>query len=481
MPVNTTFVGRSRELERLSALFGRVGGTGYDAGVAVLMRGRRRIGKSRLVQEFCERSGAPFCFFQASRGVPPVAARAAFAESVTSSSIPRSELFAGVDTTSWGSVLAQLAVILPDDTPTIVVIDEFPWLIEGDSSIEGQLQTAWDRQLSHKPVLLILVGSDLAMMRRINDYDRPFHQRGTVMVVPPLNPAEVADMLSLPAAEAVDAYVVTGGIPIVCQSWPIGQSRDAFLRDAVADPTSALLVTGELILAAEFPPTVRARSILDAIGGGERTWSGIANLVGNAAEPMSTGSLSAAIDVLVDKRVVAVDTPLSTKPSTRDRRYRIDDPYLRFYMAVLTRALPLVERGRADLALRIIDRAWTAWRGRAVEPIIREALLRHAPNFGFEEVEDVGGWWNRQNNPEIDLVGIERVNSAKRVAFAGSIKWLERRPFDDHDYAALARDVWAIPGADETTALIAVSRAGASTDKPAHVLGAEDVIAAWRH
>src|SRR5262249_60293717 len=135
-----------------------------------------------------------------------------------------------------------------------------------------------------------------------------------------------------------------------------------------------------------------------------------------------------ALRLLEAKRVVAVDTPLSAKPAEKERRYRIADPYLRFYLAYLAAGLPLVERGRADLLLRRVQRSWSAWRGRAVEPVIREALLRIAPDLGWPEVEAVGGWGNRQNNPEIDLVGADRARAAHRTPFTRTLTCANAQP-----------------------------------------------------
>ncbi|WP_047222014.1 ATP-binding protein, partial [Protofrankia coriariae] len=450
-------------------------------GVAVLLRGRRRVGKSRLVEVFCERARVPFVFFQASQGADPAAERAAFAAAVLESDLPGRDLFeSGTVLPTWAASFRQLAAALPADTPSIVVIDEMPWLIETDPALEGALQTAWDTQLSRKPVLLILIGSDLAMMERLDDYRRPFHQRGTVMVLPPLNPAEVGAMVGLPAAGAIDAYLVTGGLPLICQEWGSGQSVESFLAVSLADPTSALLVSGERSLAAEFPGHIQARTVLAAIGNGERTWSGVRAAASAGAEPMAASSLTNALRLLEAKRVVAVDTPLSTRPAEKERRYRVADPYLRFYLAYLAAGLPLVERGRGDLLLRRVKRSWYAWRGRAVEPLIRETLLRMAPELGWPEAEAVGGWWNRQNNPEIDVVGADREGAANRIIFAGSIKWQSTQPFDQHDYAALVRDVTAVPGFDTSTELLAISRTSAAAGVPARSIGPEDLLAAWR-
>jgi hypothetical protein len=93
----------------------------------------------------------------------------------------------------------------------------------------------------------------------------------------------------------------------------------------------------------------------------------------------------------------------------------------------------------------------------------------------------VGGWWNRQNNPEIDLVGADREPVAGHVHFVGSIKWLETQPFGRREYDALVRDMLAVPGAEPDTPLVAVSRGGVMDELPlaAH-WGPDDLLAAWQ-
>jgi AAA+ ATPase superfamily predicted ATPase len=476
------FVGRAAELGRLSAMLARVGDQVRDLpGIAVLLRGRRRVGKSRLVEVFCERSGVPFVFFQASQGASSSAGRAAFAEAVRWSDLPDRDLLAeGTAWPTWSALFRQLAGALPADRPSIVVIDELPWLLESDPALEGELQTAWDRSLSRKPVLLILIGSDLAMMEKLDDYKRPFHQRATVMVLPPLNPAEVGDLLGCGPADALDAYLVTGGLPLICQEWRHGQSLAEFLRTTLGDPTSALLVSGERSLAAEFPAEVQAREVLTAIGNGERTWKGIqTELTGDDGRQIADSSLNNALRRLEAKRVTAVDVPLSAKSGERDKRYRVADPYLRFYLAFLHRGLPLVERGRGDLVLLAIERSWGTWRGRAVEPVIHDALLRIAPDLGFPGAAAVGAWWNRQHNPQIDIVA-KNDERHTGIAFAGSVKWHETRPFGLREYNDLIRGVHSVPGVSDQTTLLAVTRTAEVADGvPIRCLGPTDLLTAW--
>ena len=192
-------------------------------------------------------------------------------------------------------------------------------------AFEGHLQRVWDRFLSRKPVLFLLIGSDLSMMEALNAYERPFYQRGTEMIIDPLNPAEVGKMLDLDAAAAFDAACVTGGLPLICSEWPRGASLWEYLTQGLNDPLSALLVSGERAMAAEFPSATQARNVLTAIGRGERTFSKIARAAGG----ITHSSLSHALGTLDSKRLVRGTLPLSTHPS-KERRYRITDPYLRF-------------------------------------------------------------------------------------------------------------------------------------------------------
>lgn len=450
-------------------------------GQAVIVTGRRRVGKSRLVQEFCDRSGVPYLVFQASRGRNPSAERADFAAALAQTALPGADLVAGTVGSDWNQALRALAVAVPEQTPSIVVLDEVPWLVEQDPEFEGALQTVWDRYLSAKPVLLLLVGSDLSMMESLQEYGRPFHGRAARMLVRPLDPADVQRMTELDPAEAIDAFLITGGFPEIVQRWNPRTSRTEFLRDQLSDPLSPLLMAGELSLLGEVPEPSHSRSALEAIGTGERTFGTIARRIG-AGNPLPSGTLAPILNTLTAKRIVAVDTPLATRPDTKNKRYRIEDSYLRFWLAFLQRGIAEVERGRGDLAASRIEGSWPSWRGRAVEPVVRAGLERLLPDDRLPGADVVGGWWNRQNNPEIDLVGADREHpAATRIAFTGSIKWLETEPFGKRECESLLAGSMSVPGRDYATPLIAVSRSGVEDGLPlAASFGPEEIIEAWR-
>ena len=472
------YVERQQQTAELQHLFDQVRGTTDRPGRAVLIRGRRRVGKSRLVEEFVDSAGVPSMFFTAS-GRSIRDDLAAFAEDAVTSTLPGAELFAGDPPSSWDNALRLLAAALPVDGPSIVVLDELPYVTSADNGFEGVLQRHFDRELSRRPVLLIGIGSDLAMMEALNDYDRPFHQRATEMVVPPLSPSEVGRMLSLTAGDALDAYLVTGGFPLICRDW--GQSKDlwSFLESALTHATSSLLVSAERSLAAEFPGDVQARRVLEAIGQGQRRFSDIGSKAGEIKDTPLTRSLQ----LLRAKRVVTAERPLSLKTSA-DTRYRIDDPYLLFWLRFLGPHLAEVERGRGDRVLQRIRDEWTRWRGRAIEPVVRESIARMSHEnlrVPTDAALAVGGFWNRTNTVEVDLILADKEPVARSVFGVGSIKWTTK-PFGARGLQELIAHRSQVPGATEDAALVVVSRAGVDERVRASgavVLGPDELLAQW--
>lgn len=469
------FVGRKDDLARLDVHLQAVRETG--TGRLVSVRGRRQVGKSRLVTELVSHAGLPSFWHSASRQATVTEDLSRFsADARTDSDLPDRDLVADVAFSAWEPALRALATALPD-TPTIVVIDELPWLWERDPGFDGALQKVWDRLLERRPVLMIVIGSDIAMMSRLGEHDRPLYGRMREVVVEPFTVADTGLAIGEDdPAEAFDATLVTGGYPRLLQEWRRHGDRGAFLRAQLADENSDLCVIGGRVLDAELPADVPARAVLTAIGGrGERTFTAV-----GSASGVSAASLSRALQVLQDaKRLVAVDRPLSAVVS-RETRYRVADPYLRFWLRFVEPALPDIGRGRADLALARLDAGWSSWRGRAIEPLVREALHRLAaddPRLGGAAA--IGGWWPRTNRPEVDLVGVDRLPSG-RVTVVGSVKWREREPFGSRDLAALTRDAAAVPGGADAP-LLAVSRAGGAPGETGAVpvLTPADLLRAW--
>ncbi|MGH3914001.1 MAG: DUF234 domain-containing protein [Pseudonocardiaceae bacterium] len=93
----------------------------------------------------------------------------------------------------------------------------------------------------------------------------------------------------------------------------------------------------------------------------------------------------------------------------------------------------------------------------AVEPQVRDAIARLLPDDRFGETAQIGGWWNRAHDTEIDLVGIP--DPPDRGTLVGSVKWRDRSAFDDADARELAATA-SIVGFSGDPRHVGVSRAG---------------------
>jgi len=474
------FVGRSKLLRNLEGWYREV--AGERCGRMLVMRGRRQVGKSRLVTEFLTRVGAAHVFFTALKNAAPARQMEAFRREVFEAArpIPDAETLFASAPDGWADVFGRLRLSARSG-PLVVVLDEFPWVGETDPTVEGVLQAAWDRSLQHAPVLLILVGSDVAVMERLTAHDRPLYGRGWELEVRPFNPAECAAALPRRSPAAVfDAYLITGGYPkLVADLGRVGTARQ-FVEESFADENTDLIVVAQRSLAAEFPPDAQARRVLSAIGGqpvGHATFTRVAGRLPESGKAAET-ALSRALHLLADvKGVVAIDTPAGAPTGTKLRRYRISDSYLRFWFRFIEGQLANIARGRSDLAVGAFTAGWEAWRGLAIEPVVRDGLVCLAPRLGgpLRAVGDVTGWWTRDGATEVDIVA----TGPGGIAAVGSIKWRDRRRFDQRERDDLAAVRGVVPHAGGA-ALVAVCPAGVRSAVTVDVaLDAADLFGAW--
>jgi AAA+ ATPase superfamily predicted ATPase len=442
------------------------------SGRMIAIRGRRQVGKSRLVEEFVRRSGARAIFYTASRQSSREELRN-FAEQMAASATDAAAVAAAGPLGSWEAALTIAASGSSVEQPLVLVIDELPFLIESEPAIEGTLQKQWDRSLEAQPVLLVLVGSDVSMMRALGEYGRPLYGRLTEMTVGPLSPSAIGGMLRLRDVDALDAYLVIGGYPRLAEIWEPGEDMWRFLRRELENPESPLIVLGERSLSAEFPAELKARAALEAIGAGERVFTAIMDRAG-----VSNRTLETALGTLAAKRVIDKTLPYSAQSRPKLSRYHVADPYLRFWMRFIRTNVPLLERGRGDVLERRIRETWASFAGRAVEPLVREAVQRMLPDARFAGAEFVGAYWNRDNSVEVDLVGGRGETESERIDFVGSVKWRRRGKFDRADFSRLIRDRAVVPGASDDTLLVGVSRNGFAVEGLDVRLSAEDLISA---
>lgn len=470
----TRFIGRDHELAELRRLWHGVASARGTAspGHCVVLRGSRRVGKTRLAEVFVTSAGSPALFYAAARGG---GGADDFVAQLRRS--PLDGRGAGDETIGpkdWAGALDALALALPEDRVSIVVLDEFSRLLRSDPGLEAVFERAWVTRLSAKPVLLVLIGSEAHAMESLNAYGHAFYQRGTEIVLHPLDPLATGELVGARGAAAFDAFLVTGGLPLVCDEWTKGQNLHRYLADALSNSSSALVTSGERILE-EIGHQSVARRVLRVIGTDERTFTNIARAAGG----LTGTSLTRALDELRSAHLVSRDQPFSLRRPS-DTRYSVTDPFLRFWLRFVEPHLADIDRGRGDLLVAHVDADWLTWRGRSIEPVVRDALGRLLPARGLPGVGALGAYWTRTNSVEVDIVGVDEVPYPREVLLVGSIKWRERAHFHLRDLDDLKRASRLVPGVRARTPLVAVSRNGFSSRLDAVTFDASDLLDAWR-
>lgn len=470
-----SFVGRHVDTQPLIQEIARVKRTG--SGALVCLSGRRSVGKSRLVQELCDASGLPYCFYQAVQR-PRAEALVEFHEAVIQSTLPAADLFDGATYTAWPAALRAAIEGATKRSPVIIVIDELPYLTENDPGFASDLQKAWDRHLENKPVLLICVGSDVRMMDELVQERAPLHGRPTLeKVLQPLGPAAVGAITGAATAdETLDRYLIVGGFPLLASRWAPGTTAAEFLEEALVDD-HPFVTTALRILSSEFAKALSAQKVLEAIGHGETAHNKIGSRAGVSAK-----TLTDALEVLVGtKRIAEKCLPYAVPPGKKPPRYTVIDPYLRFWLRFVGPYLAEISRGRGDLTAARVMRDWSSYRGRAIEPVVRTALERMLLDKSLSKklggAAVVGSFWTRNHQVEVDLVG-GNAPAPSRIGFVGSIKWHETEAFTAAERAALVAHRAEVPGAADAR-LVVVSRTGAEDGVEADLfLGSEDIVAA---
>lgn len=475
------FYGRRELLARLTDHLQAVKGRG--TGRMLSLRGRRQVGKSTLLEHFVQTSETPYVYttgtFQAPLQQQLQAASEAFSEARVA--VPSVALIAGEPAQSWDNWLSMVA-IAAQQGPVIAVLDEFPWLTQSDPALEGTLQNKWDKVLEHLPVLLILVGSDVHTIEQLGTHGRPLFGRVRPLVVPPLNPGDIREALPhASAVEVFDAAIISGGYPrLVRELAESGDSATSFVAASLQDFYSPLITTARFTLEAEFPSPVMAYQVLSAIGSQESAQPTFLDILSHYGDPVErknieTGITRALAVLQQEKHLIVRELPVWAHPNSKLRRWRIDDPYLRFWFRYCETALSVISRGRSDVAINFFERDWPSWRGRTIEPLIRSSLAKYlATTSEFADVVTVGAWWNRTGTVEIDVVAA----SHNETRMLGTIKWGYGRMVQAPEVHALAANRNVVPHA-ENAVLAAISPEASDAPEGVTVITAEQLLSAW--
>lgn len=403
------FIDRAAELAALR---------GLGAGLAVVW-GRRRIGKTRLLLEWCEREGGVYTVADQSSAEVQ---RAYFARAIAEV-LPG---FADVTYPDWARLLTRLAA----DAAAVgfsrpLVLDELPYLVAGAPELPSVLQRWIDHDARRARLRVAVAGSSQRMMQGLTlAADAPLYGRAQVLLdIGPLAPRHLRE--AIPGAAglaAIEHWAAWGGVP---RYWELAATRRGTARDRLAalvlDPTGPLFGEAERLLLEETPSALEVRPVLDAIGAGAHRVSEIASRLGRAAT-----SLSKPLDRLAGMGLVRRETPYG-EPARGGKRslYKIDDPFLRLWFRVVAPNRAALTAGSRASRLALLDAHWAGLRAQAWEDLCRGAVatLSRGPLARLGPWRPGQRYW-RGAEPEWDVVA-DAVEGDRTLAAEA---WFAHRP-----------------------------------------------------
>ena len=402
------FIGRERELASLTSMYNS------DRFEFVVLYGRRRVGKTALINHFIDGKNAIYFIGVESNAKQNLEN---FSKSVV-------EYASGIDAdTSFASFQAALETVfkLSEKERIILAIDEYPYVARASKSLASTLQLLIDKYKDCSKMMLILCGSSMSYMEdHVLAYKAPLYGRRTAQIkLQPFDFEETCQYFSkFSAEEKALAYGIVGGTPQYLLHMNDQLSIEENIKNTYLNPISSLYEEPTNLLKQEVREPAIYTAIITAIAAGASRMSESSNKVGE-----DTNVCSTYLKNLITLGIVQKETPYGEKASKKSI-YSIDDNMFRFWYRFVPENASMIARGATELVYKRIELYLPDYMGKVFEEICKQYLWKLLL-AGKSPVEftSLGRWWG--NDPvhkcqvEIDIMG----EQDRTTALFGECKW----------------------------------------------------------
>lgn len=395
------FIGRDKELIALNKLYQS------DKFEFVVIYGRRRVGKTALINQFIGDKKSIYFMGLESNEKQNL-------ENLSKSII---EFSSGIQAeTSFASFQAALEYIfkLAENERIILTIDEYPYVARSSKSLASTLQLLIDKYKDTSKLMLILCGSSMSYMEdHVLAYKAPLYGRRTAqMKILPFDFEESCCYLkNMSDEDKALIYGIVGGTPQYLLQMSDKLSVEENVKNTYLNPMSFLYEEPINLLKQEVREPAIYTAIITAIATGYSRVSEISTKVGE-----DTNVCSNYLKNLMNLGIIKKETPYGEKES-RKSVYSIEDNMFCFWYRFVLDNNSVIARGGADIVYKRIEPQLPDYMGRVFEEICMQYLWKlllkgNAP----VEFVSLGRWWGndpiKKSQAEIDIMGEQDAETA---------------------------------------------------------------------
>lgn len=406
------FIGRKKEL---SALQSRYESPGFQM---VVMYGRRRVGKSTLIQHFIQ--GKKAIFYTAirsglQRNVELLGNR------ILENLAPH---MPGISFANIDQIFTFLTAACQHER-IILVLDEFPYLAEQDPSILSILQKYIDTEWLQGNMFLILCGSSVSFMEHevLSEKSPLFGRRTGQIHLKPFNYLEAAAFVpQYTYEEKAICYGITGGIAKYLALLDKKKSLDQNIIDLFFSTAGYMYEEPTNLLTQEFRHISSYNAIIDAVSSGKYKPTDI-----HDATHLELSSISHALRNLTATGIIKKNYAITDERNKRKIRYTLGDHMFQFWYRFVPNGIDLIEMGRGETYYDTIVRPHLSdYMGSIFEDMCRYYTLYEGVNrrFAGSLITQVGTWWgtnpSKKEETDIDVVGLDKI---AKTAVLGECKF----------------------------------------------------------
>lgn len=431
------FIGRETELKFLEDKYHE------KKAQLIVLYGRRRVGKTETLREFCK--GKPHIFFSCTQSTDKVQL-AKFSKQVLRENIPAKQYIS--EFADWEKAFRALLELPYGDKKKLVVIDEFPYMCKGNRSVPSILQNLWDTVFKESSVMLILCGSAMSFIEKeLLAEKNPLYGRATgIYKMKKMGFYDAARFFpNYSEEEKILAYAVLGGIPHYLNQFSPDLSVAENIKRNILTKGAVLYSEVDFLLHQELRETPIYNSIIEAVALGNTKLNDISQK--SLVEDTSKTSvyLKNLMELGIVEREFSVNAGTKEKANANRGLYRLTDNFFRFWYAFGFANLSQLEDGDVEGVYEyLVEPALHEFASLSFEDVckefVRELQKKNALPFRYAKM---GRWMGktivrdpeakngvRMAETEIDLLAVDR--EAKEY-LVGECKF-KRNPFSYSEY-----------------------------------------------